>query len=28
MLQPGAEKALVRVERAVEILDRESDVMH
>lgn len=28
MLQPGAEEALVRVESAVEILDRETDVMH
>ena len=28
VLEPGAEEALVRVERAVEILDRETDVMH
>ena len=28
MLEPRAEEALVRVERAVEILDRETDVMH
>lgn len=28
VLQPGAEEALVRLESAVEILDRETDVMH
>jgi hypothetical protein len=28
MLDPGTEEALVRVERAVEILDRQADVMH
>ena len=28
MLEPRAEQALVRVERAVEVLDRETDVMH
>ena len=28
MLEPGTEEALVRVERAVEILDRQSDVVH
>ena len=28
MLEPGAEKPLVRVERAVEILDRETDMVH
>ena len=27
MLEPGAEQSLVRVERAVEILDREPDVV-
>jgi hypothetical protein len=28
LLEPCAEQALVRIERAVEILDRETDVMH
>ena len=28
LLDPGAEEALVRVERTVEVLDREADVMH